>query len=271
MPLRPVLKFALLLALLPTAALAQSRTYTGFDINLYPGDDALPTLHQSFAFMGYWLNNPPGEASNNWHGKRAVIAQQGFGFLVLFNGPLDAQFNKLNPEAAARKDAAAAIAAARHEHFPAHTIIFLDLEEGGRMLPRTARYLDAWAAAFAPAHYRTGVYCSGFEVDDSPGTTISTADDIHQRHPNLALWLAEDSCPPSPGCTLDTSSLQLAQSGRSDALVWQYAQSPRRRALTAACAGTYSGNQCYVPGAPHTAQYAVDLDLAATADPSSGR
>ena len=77
--------FATILALaLTTIAAAQQNTPApptgnnappslGFDLNDYPGDAALPTLRQHFAFTGYWLNNPPGERQNTWIGKRRVI------------------------------------------------------------------------------------------------------------------------------------------------------------------------------------------------------
>ena len=68
---------------------AQDGIYVGFDQNLYPGDAQLPLLHRNLAYVGYWLNNPPGETSNPWKGKRAVITENGFGFLILFNGHLD--------------------------------------------------------------------------------------------------------------------------------------------------------------------------------------
>ncbi len=71
--------------------------YTGFDMNLYPGDAMLPVLHKSFDYAGYWLNAPPGDDTNTWKGKRELLKQNGFGFLILFNGRLDAEFRKLDP------------------------------------------------------------------------------------------------------------------------------------------------------------------------------
>ena len=68
---------------------ASPRAYLGFDRNRYPGDASLGLLRKTFSFSGYWLNVPPGETVNTWQGKRAVLASNGFGFLVLFNGRLD--------------------------------------------------------------------------------------------------------------------------------------------------------------------------------------
>ena len=69
--------------------------YLGFDRNDYPGDANLKTLHQTFSYTGYWLNNPPGANSNNWIGHRAAVESAGFGFLVLFNGRLYAQLKSV--------------------------------------------------------------------------------------------------------------------------------------------------------------------------------
>ncbi len=57
----------------------------GFDRNNYPGDANLKVLHQTFSYSGYWLNNPPGEKTNTWTGKRPALESAGFGFLVLIN------------------------------------------------------------------------------------------------------------------------------------------------------------------------------------------
>jgi hypothetical protein len=267
-----IITFVLSLSLIVPFCSAQSGPYVGFDQNIYPGDAMLPQLHKSFDYVGYWLNNPPGATKNNWVGKRAVVAQNGFGFLVLFNGRLDNNLKKLDPAAIGRSDAARAAASATHEGFPAHAIIFLDLEEGGRMLPRTAKYVAAWVDTFRHSNFRMGVYCSGIDTDDDPGVKISTADDIRAHYKDVALWLANDQCPPAPGCTLSRSGLRLDQSGRSDALVWQYAQSPRRPEFTRHCSSTYAhdGN-CYAPGTPKAEKYSLDLDLSSSPDPSEGR
>lgn len=251
--------------------------HLGFDRNLYPGDAALSSLHKHFAFTGYWLNSPPGETTNSWQGKRDTLLQAGFGFLVLFNGRLDAEILKTRrygtiPEALGKQDAAQAIAAAQREHFPTHTIIFLDQEEGGRLLPEQSAYLFAWTETVAASAYLPGVYLSGQPVPDDPGKTITTAQDVREqiaaRHlRSVALFVYQDACPPSNGCTLTPPSISAA--GTPDIAVWQYAQSPRRPEITRACAKTYaSDNNCYAPGIP---RIFLDLSIAATDDPSHGR
>jgi hypothetical protein len=262
---------------LASAGTEKPSQHLGFDRNNYPGDTALPALRKHFAFSGYWLNNPPGETSNTWQGRRETLLRAGFGFLVLFNGRVDADILRAkrrgtNPEALGKHDAAAAITAAQREHFPSHTILFLDQEEGGRLLPEQSAYFFAWTEAIAASPYLAGVYLSGQPVDDGPGKTITTAQDVRQQiaakrlHP-VALFVYQDACPPSNGCTLSPPPITAA--GTPDITAWQYAQSPRRPEFTRACAKTYAADgNCYAPGVPGIF---LDLSLATSDDPSRGR
>ena len=249
----------------------------GFDANDYPGDNALPELRRYFAFAGYWLTTPPGEHHNPWVGKRDVLLRNNFGFLVLANGKTDAEITRLKrtgvtPAALGAKDAAGAVAAAQREHFPANTIIFLDQEEGGRLNDNQSGYLLAWTEAVARSGYLPGVYASGQPVDDAPGKTITTIQNIReqvaaQHLHEIAFWVYQDACPPANGCTLQPPP--LTASGTPDVTAWQYAQSPRRKEITAACSKTYAADgNCYSP-AP--ARMMIDLNIANSSDPSHGR
>ena len=154
-------------------------SYLGFDRNTYPGDANLKALHQTFSYTGYWLNNPPGERTNTWAGHRAAVESAGFGFLVLFNGRLYAELKSVaRATKLGNSDAQAAAAAARREGFPAHTIIFLDQEQGGRMLPEQKAYIYAWVDAVTAAGFRAGIYCSGIPAADDGN--VVTAEDIRQ-------------------------------------------------------------------------------------------
>jgi hypothetical protein len=279
-----LLAAALAISFAAPSAPAQQTAYLGFDANEYPGDALLPALRKQFDFTGYWLNTPPGATHNPWAGKRELLTHYGFGFLVLWNGRLDREIlrtAKLGkpPATFGQQDAAAAIAAAQREHFPAGTILFLDQEEGGVMLPEQAAYLLAWTEAVARSAYRPGVYASGQPVPNGKGpdgkpATITTIEDIRARvaaghlH-EIAFWVAQDACPPAPGCVTQPPSLDL--SGTPNAIAWQYAQSPRRKSYTAACGKTYNRDgSCYAPGAGLGA-YQIDLSSAFSADPSRGR
>lgn len=242
--------------------------YLGFDRNRYPDDDSLAALRKAFRFTGYWLNNPPGESSNTWKGKRALLRSHGFGFLVLFNGRSYKQL-KAPADAAAlgTSDAAAAIKAAVADGFPSRTVIFLDQEEGGRLLPEQRAYLHAWVDGINHAGYGAGVYCSGVPFKEASGESVITAEDIRRNAGNriIVYWVANDGCPPSPGCALRTPPPR--SSGVPFARVWQFAQSPRRAQFASGCANYASDGNCYAPGT----QIFVDLDTADSPDPSRGQ
>ena len=251
--------------------------YRGFDRNDYPGDVVMNAMHSTFAFTGYWLTIPPGENANSWVGKRALLRQQGWGFLVLANGRLDAEIlqsqkSGVSASELARKDAGIAIAAARKEGFPPKTILFLDQEEGGLLLDEQAAYLLTWTEAVSASEYRAGVYASGQPVSNGPDKTITTIDDIRSRVKTqhlhqVAMFDAQDACPPAPGCTIYPK--ELSDAGEPDLTVWQYAQSPRRTEITRSCARTYGNDgNCYARAYP---TIPLDMDYADTFDPSHGR
>ncbi len=251
------------------------RFYLGFDRNKYPGDAALGLLRKTFFFSGYWLNNPPGESSNSWQGKRENLVSNGFGFLVLFNGRLDRELKSPSvSKSLGARDAADAAEATVKEGFPAGTIIFLDQEEGGRLLPEQRAYLYAWVDGVNAVGYRAGIYCSGMSVAEKPGVTITTANDLHDNagERKIAFFIYNDSCPPSPGCETSGNAPSPQQSGIPFAAVWQFAQSPRRREVTSRCPSHYDpdGN-CYAPLFQQADHIEIDVEFANSTDPSSGR
>jgi hypothetical protein len=256
------------------AAKPEQTSYLGFDRNDYPGDENLAVLRRSFAFAGYWLNVPPGGAINSWAGKRETVRDAGFGFLVLFNGRLDAELRKSKDAAGmGRSDAMAAIAAANEEGFPARTIIFLDVEEGGRMLPEQKAYIYAWVDGVNASGFRAGIYCSGIAAKEGGGVTVITAQNLQQNAGarSIVYWVANDACPPSPGCARPKTPPHPSQSGVAFADVWQTAQSPRRRDIAGGCRATYDrDDNCYAPGTRDRHLF-LDIDVAGAQDPSGGR
>ena len=255
----------------------QTRNYLGFDRNTYPGDANLKALHQTFSYAGYWLNNPPGEKSNTWASHRAALESAGFGFLVLFNGRLYAELKSAELKSVAnatrlgQSDAQAAVASAKREGFPAHTIIFLDQEQGGRMLPEQKAYIYAWIDGVIAAEFGAGIYCSGIPSPDDQN--IVTAADIRSSAGarKITFWAINDACPPSPGCSFQKDAPSPAQSGVSFAEVWQFAQSPQRKDVAGRCSNYSRDGECYAPGIPLAQQLHLDVNSATSPDPSGGR
>jgi glycoside hydrolase-like protein len=255
-------------------SVGSKHTYLGFDRNIYPGDAALPILRKTFAFSSYWLSPPPGEKTNTWTGKRQLLHSHGFGFLVLYRGPDSRELKTLAmAKSRGARDGDDTVASAKAEGFPAGTIVFLDIEEGGRLPDTYHSYLAAWSEVLTHAGYHPGVYCSGMPVKEEPRVTITTADDIrnHSASRDIAVWAYNDACPPSPGCTFPHDPPSPAKSGIAYASVWQFAQSPRRKEFTSRCATTYhrDGN-CYAPGDAARAWF-LDVNSATSPDPSGGR
>jgi hypothetical protein len=255
-----------------TAHPRHAETYLGFDRNDYPGDETLAALRQTFAFTGYWLSNPPGMRANSWHGKREALQRAGFGFLLLYNGRAYAELKSApNPGAT---DGEAAARAARAEGFRRGSIIFLDQEEGGRMLAEQKQYVLAWANAVRRAGFRPGIYCSGIEIPELAGGFISTARDLHDSADarDLVYWVANDACPPSPGCVFPKLPPPPETSGADFADVWQFAQSPQRRQFSAACTKSYHADRnCYPPASGVAGKLHLDVNSARTPDPSHTR
>jgi hypothetical protein len=251
---------------------AQSGTYLGFDRNDYPGDANLKTLKQTFSYAGYWLNNPPGANSNTWAGHRAAVESAGFGFLVLFNGRLYAQLKTVaNATRLGQSDARAAAEAARREGFSRGTIIFLDQEQGGRMLPEQKAYIYAWVDGVTAAGFRAGIYCSGIAATDD--RNVVTAEDIRQSagKRTIVYWAINDACPPAPGCAFPPRPPSPAQSGVPFAEVWQFAQSPQRKDVAGRCTNYSRDGNCYPPGTASAQGPHIDVNAATSPDPSHGR
>ena len=272
MGIRAHLVWALLLFV---SVLNAQSTFLGMDRNDYPGDANMRTLRKTFAFTGYWLNNPPGANTNSWTGKREALQQIGYGFLLLFNGR---EYKELkasgNAAGVGTRDAEAATRTAQKEGFPRKAIIFLDQEQGGRMLPEQRAYIHAFVDGLKRAGYRAGVYCSGIPYRESGNATVITANDIreHAEGREIHFFISNDQCGPSPGCVFPATPPKPNESGIGFADAWQYAQSPRRPAMTSACRQTYaSDGSCYPPGSQASSRLYVDVDTANSADPSSAR
>jgi hypothetical protein len=247
-----------------------ARGYIGFDRNEYPGDEAMAELRKEFAFSGYWLTPAPGAKTNSWSGKRKVMREHGFGFLLLARGR---EGSAIHNAAAAQKvgiaDAREAARNAKAEGFTSGAIIFVDVEEGGRLTEAYHAYLRAWADELVRLGFRPGVYCSGIPVNESGGATIVTADDIRVKEAprKFAYWVFNDACPPSPGCVSTANPPLPSASSVKDAAVWQFVRSPREKETAAHCSGYAGDENCYA-GVDAARKWHLDMNVSATANPS---
>jgi Domain of unknown function (DUF1906) len=266
---------ALLLLTLADASVVGAQAphaYLGMDRNDYPGDADMLVLRKTFAFTGYWLNTPPGADRNTWQGKRKQLESLGYGLLLLFNGREYAQLKASgNAARVGSNDASKALRSAQQEGFPRGSILFLDQEQGGRMLPEQRAYIHAWVDGVNRGGYRAGIYCSGIAFHESATVSVVTANDIRDNsgRREIHFFVSNDHCTPSPGCFFPKPPPGPADSGVAFADAWQFAQSPRRPEMTEACRQTYAkdGN-CYPPGLSPSSGVHVDVDTANSPDPS---
>ena len=124
-------------------------------------------------------------AGSGWRrvgwGRGKLLREKGFGFLVLFNGRTYSQLKKGDARALGEADGKEAARLAGVEGFPAKSAIFLDQEEGGRLLPEQRSYLHAWVDAVIKAGDGAGVYCSGMASKEAGGARVTTARDIREN------------------------------------------------------------------------------------------
>jgi hypothetical protein len=249
------------------------RGYLGFDRNDYPGDAAMGDLRKQFSFAGYWLTPAPGAKTNSWAGKRKVLLAQGYGFVLLARGRAA---GAIADRASARRnggvDARDAAHAAKSEGFADGGIVFLDVEEGGRLPAAYHAYLQAWADELVKLGFRPGVYCSGMAVDEGGGATIVTADDIRSNEAprKFSYWVFNAACPPSPGCVSVANPPAPSASGVKDAAVWQFTRSPREKETAERCSGYAADEKCYA-AADAARKWHLDMNVAASPNPSFPR
>jgi len=257
----------------PQTSVSPAGPFLGFDRNIFPEASALPMLRKTFAFTGYWLSPPPGETTNTWKSQRDALRSLGFGFLLLYRGPLEREL-KDTTQAAQRGDTDAqnAAAAAKREGFPAQAIIFVDIEEGGRLSDSYHAYLRAWATQIQQAGYRSGAYSSAIPVKEEGNATINTADDIraHLGLQEFSYFICNDTCPPAPGCVFAARPPKPSSGGIAYASAWQFVRSPRTEFSTHCPPGYHTDGNCYAPG--DTAHmWFLDVSTADSPDPSNGR
>ena len=173
--------------------------YAGFDIGVYPGDDALSAWRfpaSPYHWVGYYLAAPC-HRDTTWMGQYKKVTSLGWGTAVLYVGQQDwsqipdvialsrraavsPAFDRsaapmstmvtcsasLLSTAQGSAEAADAVAKAASEGVPTGSAIFLDVEYVMSVSQPLVSYLSAWiAGVLADGRFRPAIYCAKSNAD----------------------------------------------------------------------------------------------------------
>jgi hypothetical protein len=157
--------------------------FPGFDIANYPGDAAMAAWKypaSPYRWVGYYLAAPC-HRDVSWTNKYQALAGMGWGIAALYVGQQD--WTQIPSSAAAARadiseqlvtcsaslltvqqgtdEASDAVTKMQSDGFPAHSVIFLDVENVQIVTPALLDYYRAWiTGVLRDGRYRPGVYAS---------------------------------------------------------------------------------------------------------------
>ncbi len=218
--------------------------HAGFDRSDYPGDAIIAWLkaNTNLVWCGYYFGVAPSHSGTSWIGKRAKLAEAGWGIAPLYVGEQVVPPGSQHRSAAKGTiDGQEAVQFMTDEGFAPGSCVYLDLEAGA--LPqRLSDYTKSWTRAVEAGGFQPGVYCSHVIA-----TQVSALAD------NLRMWVfnvptTEPHDTPGPPFREDNPS----GSGFAKAVAWQLDMKATIR----------------VPPAPG-GELVVDLDSATSPDPGA--
>lgn len=215
--------------------------YAGFDTSMFPGMATMQWLryNTNLVWCGFYLGPAPSHRDSSWMNRRETLIEQGWGFAPIYVGQQTVGPGSHGTDTGqGRVDSADAVRLAISAGFPQGTVIFLDIENGLPLTAPEAGYVGAWVKGVTGGGYTPGVYVSH-----------AMADAVRTVAPAARIWAFNvPTIAPSDfhGTTFPAPS--PSDSGFAEAVAWQRAQSVNIQASNRTLR--------------------VDLDTAATADPS---
>ncbi len=217
--------------------------YSGFDTSAYPGDEQISWLkaNTNLVWCALYLSPAPSHNDGSWMGKRASLAQAGWGVVPIFVGQQVIPPGSLDPSAATgATDGASAASLTASEGFPPGSVVYLDLENGPPLQSPQTDYVQAWCTAVSDAGFQPGIYCSHLMAADVAGLV-----------PNAAIWAFKVSTTQThPVTGTDFPDSDPSGSGYAEAAIWQL------------------GQNCQI-SAGNGQTLLVDLDSATSPDPGA--
>jgi Domain of unknown function (DUF1906) len=198
--------------------------FAGFDIDQYPGDEAMASLKAltNLSFCGYYLGPAPSHEDNGWMGKQAMLRAQGWGFLPTYVGRQivgpGAQLDVANATAQGYADGGNAADLLVGDSWAPQSYCYLDLENGPPLGAPQRAYIVAWASQIRARGFLPGVYCSHL-----------LADYVASAVPGARIWVVKVQTTAEHDTDYG-QSFPLSDphaSGFQYAYAWQYEQNAR--------------------------------------------
>ncbi|MGH3712750.1 MAG: glycoside hydrolase domain-containing protein [Micromonosporaceae bacterium] len=195
--------------------------HLGFDRSRYPGDAVMRSIRRAtpLAFVGIYLAPAPSHPDTGWMNKVPLLREIGWGFLPVYVG----QQSRTGPGShvltreQALRDAVDAGRLAEKAELDPCSVLYLDIEQGGRLTLDHLSYVGTWVGGIAhETAYRPGVYCSYRDTADHVAAETGDVPTwvFHVRDTGPALVDLATEEPPDP-----------AESGFPGAVAWQYRMS----------------------------------------------
>lgn len=227
--------------------------YLGFDRLSYPGDDVMQSLRQLdlLSFVGAYLAPAPNRPNSGWMDRLSDLADAGWGIAPIYVGQQVTGASHNLSKQQGVLDAVNAVDLAANADLAAGVVIYLDIEEGGKLTDDFLDYIDAWVSGVASNGCTPGVYCSHSK----------TADQINDHVGPVRTWVY--GAQNAGSVTVDLEGEAARDPGTShfgNAVMWQYLVSLGGRRVDLAWHDADGTRQKLIE---------VDVDSAVIADPSS--
>ena len=195
--------------------------HAGFDRLAYPGDEVMSQLwsNSNMAWTGFYLAPAPSQPNTSWMTKARTLREMGWGLAPIYVGQQASggPGSHVLTSAQGTADAAGAVALADAADIGKNSVIYLDIETGGRLSSSHVAYVQAWIDGVRASIYRPGVYCSYLE----------TPAQLRQNNEDVFFWVFNINKFSSGQALIGDGEFRtpaVTDSGCTFATAWQFIQ-----------------------------------------------